>query len=327
MSQQESAAAVQDRAVRLLNGRRVWVTGHRGMLGSAMLRSLATIDCQLLVTTRQELNLCDQAAVLAWMHDTRPEFIFHIGAMVGGIYANSTRPAEFLYNNLAIQSNVIHGAHVTGAQRLVFVASNCTYPKDSVQPIAEDRLMTGPLEENIHWYGIAKIAGIQLCRAYQKQYGCDFVSVIPPNLYGLGDNYHPNYSHVVAGILRRAHEAKVAGADELIVWGDGTPRRELLNVDDLAAGLKFVMANPAATDLLNVGRGYDLSIAEIASKIAEVVGFKGRIVYDASKPNGTMRKLLDSSRINGLGWLPAIGEAEGLALAYQDFLGSTQRLS
>lgn len=300
-------------------GRRVWVTGHKGMLGSAMLRSLEGAGAHLLVTSRQELDLTDAVAVRQWMEHNRPELVFHIGAKVGGIHANATLPADFLFDNLMIQTNVIDSAYRTGVEKLVFVASNCTYPTDAEQPIREEAMLTGPLDKNIRAYAVSKIAGIEMCRAYRTQHGSNFVAIIPPNLYGPGDNYHPQHSHVVAGMLRRAHEAKLAGAREFTVWGDGTPRRELLHVDDLAAALKYVMLAPTTHDLYNVGCGHDLQISELASLIAEVVQFDGKIVYDHSKPNGTMRKLLDSSKVRALGWSPAVDERSGLASAYEDF--------
>lgn len=301
-------------------GKKIWITGHKGMLGSALVRSFRNEGAQLLLTSRAELDLTDQAAVQAWMEKTRPELVFHVGAKVGGIHANATLPADFLYDNLMIQSNVINGAYRVGVQKLVFVASNCTYPTKAPQPISEDALLTGALDESIRAYAVGKISGIEMCRAYRKQYGCNFMSVIPPNLYGPGDNYHSQHSHVVAGILRRTHEAKVAGKSELVVWGDGTPRRELLHVDDLADAMKCIMLAPAEYDLYNIGCGHDLAISEIAAIIAEVVGFEGRIVYDTSKPNGTMRKLLDSGRIRSLGWKPKVDEKIGLRSAYEDFL-------
>ena len=302
------------------SGKKVWITGHRGMLGSAMVRSFANEGAQLLLASRAELDLTYQAAVLAWMEKYRPELVFHIGAKVGGIHANVTQPADFLHENLMIQTSVIDGAHHVGVEKLVFVATNCTYPSKASQPISEDALLTGPLDDSIRAYAIGKIAGIEMCRAYRKQYGCNFISVIPPNLYGPGDNYHPQHSHVVAGILRRTHEAKMAGKAEFVVWGDGTPRRELLHVDDLADAMKYIMLAPTTHDLYNIGCDHDLAIFEIATLIAEVVGFEGKIIYDTSKPNGTMRKLLDSSRIRSLGWKPKVEEKAGLRSAYEDFL-------
>src|SRR5581483_2268696 len=246
-------------------GKKIWITGHRGMLGSALVRSFEKDGAELLFASRHELDLCDQRAVYEWVDKHRPGLVFHVGAKVGGIYANTTLPADFIYSNLMIQTNVIYAAHHFEVEKLIFVASNCTYPVMAPQPISEDLLMTGPLENNIRAYAISKIAGIEMCRAYRKQYGCNFISVIPPNLYGPGDNYHPQHGHVVAGILRRAHEAKLAGKKELVVWGDGTPRREVLYVDDLADAMKYLMATPVKDDLFNVGCGHDLSIAELAN--------------------------------------------------------------
>ncbi len=302
------------------SGKKVWITGHKGMLGSAVVRSFASEGAELLLTSRDDLDLTNQAAVFAWMEKNRPELVFHVGAKVGGIHANATLPADFLLDNLMIQSNVIDGAKRTGVQKLVFVASNCTYPTNAAQPISEDALLTGPLDSNIRAYAVSKIAGIEMCRAYRKQHGCNFISVIPPNLYGPGDNYHPQHSHVVAGILRRTHEAKMAGKSEFVVWGDGTPRREILYVDDLAEAMKCIMLAPITHDLYNIGCGHDLAISELAAIIADVVEFKGKVIYDTTKPNGTMRKLLDSNRIMSLGWKPKVEEKAGLDSAYQDLL-------
>ncbi|WP_226505261.1 GDP-L-fucose synthase [Pseudomonas sp. MWU16-30317] len=315
-----TAMAPEQGSAPSLAGKKVWITGHRGMLGSAVVRLFEGEDVQLLLTSRQELDLTDQAAVYDWMDKNRPDYIFHVGAKVGGIHANSTLPASFIYDNLMIQTNVISGAHKIGVKKLLFVATNCTYPKNAEQPIAEEALLSGPLDESVRAYAVSKIAGIEMCRAYRKQYGCDFVSVIPPNLYGPGDNYHSQHSHVVAGIIRRTHEAKIQKKSEFIVWGDGTPRRELLHVDDLAEALKCVMLASTTHDLYNIGCNHDLAIADLAEMIAEVVGFRGQIVYDKNKPNGTMRKLLDSSKIKKLGWRPRVAEMAGLKGAYEDFL-------
>ena len=301
-------------------GKKVWITGHLGMLGSALVRSLNKEGAELLVASSKELDLRDQSAVINWVNKNRPELVFHAGAKVGGIHANATFRANFLHDNLMIQTNVINAAHKFGVRKLLFVASNCTYPTKADQPISEDALLTGSLEDNIRSYAIAKIAGIEMCRAYNKQYGCDFISVIPPNLYGPGDNYHPEHGHVVAGILRRAHEAKIAGDNELVVWGDGTARREILYVDDLANAMLTLMSANVTHDLFNIGCDYDLSIAELASVIIDVVGFEGKIVYDISKPNGTMKKLLDSARIKAIGWRPKVDHMSGLKNAYKDFL-------
>jgi len=300
--------------------KKVWITGHKGMLGSAVVRSFAGENAELLLTSRAQLDLTDQAAVYEWMAVNKPELVFHVGAKVGGIHANATLPADFLRENLLIQSNVIDGAYRAGVRKLVFVASNCTYPTNAAQPISEEALLTGPLDANIRSYAVSKIAGIEMCRAYRMQYGCNFVSIIPPNLYGPGDNYHPQHSHVVAGILRRTHEAKLAGGSEFVVWGDGTPRRELLHVDDLADAMKCIMRAPTTHDLYNVGCDSDLAISELALMIADIVGFTGEIVYDRTKPNGTMRKLLDSSRIRSLGWTSKIAAKDGLRSAYADLL-------
>lgn len=302
------------------SGKKIWVTGHRGMLGSAVVRRLANVGAELLLTSRHDLDLCDQGAVMDWMAAHRPDMIFHVGAKVGGIHANATLPADFLFDNLMIQSNVIQAAHRFGVQKLLFVASNCTYPSKAVQPISETALMTGPLDENIRAYAVSKIAGIEMCRAFRRQHGANFISIIPPNLYGPGDNYHPEHSHVVAGILRRTHEAKMSGKSEFVVWGDGRPRREILHVDDLADAMVCLMRSPMDHDLYNIGYGSDHSITDLATLIAETVGFEGKIVYDVSKPNGTMAKLLDSSRIRALGWTPKVDPRAGMRSAYADFM-------
>ncbi|WP_394789275.1 GDP-L-fucose synthase family protein [Rhodoferax sp.] len=301
-------------------GEKVWVTGHRGMLGAAMVRNLEKDGVQLLLTPRAELDLTDQYSVLEWAKKNKPDYVFHIAAKVGGIYANATMPSDFLRENLLIQTSVIDAARKVGVKKLLFVASNCTYPALAENPISEEALFTGMFDQNIRAYAISKIAGIEMCRAYNRQYNCDYISVIPPNLYGPGDNYHPEHGHVVAGILRRAHEAKVSGDTEFVVWGDGTPRRELLHVDDLASAMKFVMQAPTSHDLYNIGCGHDLAISEIAQVIAKTVGFDGQIIFDKSKPNGTMRKLLDSTRVQSLGWRPNINEHDGMRNAYADFL-------
>lgn len=302
------------------DGKRVWVTGHRGMLGSAVVRALRGKVGELLISTRSELDLTDQSRVNEYVADNRPELIFHIGAKVGGIYANSTQPADFMRENLLIQTSVMSAAHNAGIQKLVFVASNCTYPITVSQPINEEQWLLGQLEENIKFYALSKIVGVETCRAYNKQYGTSFVSIIPPNLYGPGDNYHPEHSHVVAGILSRTHQAKVKNSSSIEVWGDGSPRRELLHVDDLAQAMMYVMASPFTHDLYNIGYGKDLAIHEIAELIKEVVGFNGEITFNTSKPNGSRGKLLDSSRIRGLGWRPRFRPKEGLHTAYSDYL-------
>ena len=299
---------------------KIWITGHRGMLGSAMLRCLANTNADLLLTTRKEIDLYNQAQVLEWMEKYRPDYVFHIGAKVGGILANKKLPADFIVDNLMIQTNVIQGAHLAKVKRLVFVASNCIYPAAAPQPLKETALLSGPLDENVRAYAVSKIAGIETCLAFRRQYGCDFRVVIPPNLYGPGDNYHPEYSHVVAGLLQRAHQAKTIGQPELLVWGDGTARREILHVDDLAEALKTVMFCEESPSVLNAGSGRDVSIAELAKMVLQVVGFGGGIKFDTTKPSGTMQKLLDSSSLSKLGWSPKVDSLEGLKSAYDDFL-------
>jgi GDP-L-fucose synthase len=302
------------------SGKRIWITGHRGMVGSALVRSFDGANAHILKASRNELDLTDQSAVVSWVDINKPDLVFHVGAKVGGIYANSKLPANFLYDNLLIAANVIDAAHRSGVAKLIFVASNCTYPAKTTQPIAEEALLTGMPDDNIRAYAVSKIAGIELCRAYRKQFGNDFISVIPPNLYGPGDNYHHQHSHVVAGIMRRIHEAKIEGKKEFTVWGDGSPRREILYVDDLVEAMKHIMRLPFTHDLFNVGSGYDLTISELAALIADAVGFEGKIVYDSSKPNGAMRKLLDSTRIRSIGWQPKVDEKSGLNSAYADLL-------
>jgi GDP-L-fucose synthase len=302
-----------------LTGKRVWVAGHRGMVGSAIVRRLAAENCTLLSADRSALNLLDQSAVDAWMKRQRPDAVFHAAAKVGGIVANNTLRAEFLYENLVLATNVIHAAYLHGVEKLMFLGSTCIYPRRAPQPMSEAALLTGPLEVTNEPYAIAKIAGIKLCQAYRAQYGCDFISVMPTNLYGPGDNYHPEHSHVVAALIRRFHEAKVAGASEVVVWGTGTPRREFLYVDDLAEACVFIMRRYSGAGLLNIGTGKDMAISEFAHLVARVVGYSGRIVYDASRPDGMPRKLVDVSRLSALGWGASTRLEVGLAKAYRDF--------
>jgi len=300
--------------------KKVWITGHNGMVGSALLCSLAGEPCEVLVTSRDELDLADGLQVRAWLIKNKPDFVFHAAAKVGGINANQMQPGDFIRENLQTQLNVIDGAREAAVKKLIFVATNCTYPSNLPNAIPEEALLSGMPDAAVRAYAIGKIAGIEMCRAYAKQYGCNFISVIPPNLYGPGDNYHPTKSHVVAGILRRAHEAKESGASEFVVWGDGTARRELLWVGDLADAMKFLMVTDTEHDLYNIGVGKDLTIGELAQLIIEVVGFNGEIVFDKTKPNGAMRKLLDNSRITALGWSAKMDNRSGLAKAYEDFL-------
>jgi GDP-L-fucose synthase len=302
-----------------LAGKRVWVAGHNGMVGSALVRRLAGEDCKLLLADRRELDLLDQHAVRAWMAESRPDTVFLAAARVGGILANSERPADFLYENLAIETNVIEAAAGLGVGKLLFLGSSCIYPRLAEQPIREEALLTGPLEETNEWYAIAKIAGIKLCQAYRRQQGCDFISAMPTNLYGPGDNFDLHTSHVLPALIRKAHEAKLDGAPAIAIWGSGAPRREFLHVDDCADALVFLMRNYSGEGHLNVGCGEDLTILELTRLVCEVVGFKGEIETDPSKPDGTPRKLLSVERLASLGWTPRIGLHEGVAATYEWF--------
>lgn len=309
-----------------LKGKRVWVAGHRGMVGAAILRRLAREDCEVLVAPREELDLCRQAEVEQWMAERRPQAVFLAAARVGGIQANDSRPADFLYDNLAIAANVVEAAHRTAVEKLLFLGSSCIYPRDAAQPITEEALLTGPLEPTNQWYAVAKIAGLKLCQAYRRQHGCDFVSCMPTNLYGPGDNFHPTESHVPAALLRRFHEARESGAEEVVVWGSGRPRREFLWVDDLADASVFLMRHYSDEPPVNVGTGSDIAIADFAAKIAGVVGFRGRLAFDSSKPDGTPRKLLDVSRLSAAGWSAPTSLDEGLKRYYDWFLANLDRL-
>ncbi|HXH45166.1 MAG TPA: GDP-L-fucose synthase [Bradyrhizobium sp.] len=302
-----------------LKGKRVYVAGHRGMVGGAILRRLAQEDTELVTADRRELDLCNQAAVFDWFAKVRPQVVFLAAAKVGGIVANNTLRAEFIYQNIAIASNVIHAAHQSGAEKLMFLGSSCIYPKLAAQPLREDSMLTGPLEPTNEPYAIAKIAGIKMAEAYRSQYGSDFISVMPTNLYGPGDNYHPEYSHVVAALIRRFHEAKVAGATSVVVWGTGTPRREFLYVDDMADACVHLMKAYSAPELINIGTGEDISIAEFAHIVAEIVGYRGEIAFDASRPDGTPRKLLDVGRLAELGWRAKTSPEDGLRRAYEAY--------
>jgi GDP-L-fucose synthase len=303
-----------------LDGARVFVAGHRGMVGSAVVRRLAGEPVEVLTASRAELDLRDQAAVQAWFQRNRPDVVVMAAAKVGGIYANDSLPADFIYDNLAVELASVHAAHATGVKKLMMLGSSCVYPKLAAQPITEDSLLTGPLEPTNEWYAIAKIAGIKLCQAYRRQHGSDFVSVMPTNLYGPGDNYHPEYSHVPAALIRRMHEARRSGAEQVTIWGTGTPRREFLFVDDLADACVHVLKHYSDVPPLNIGLGEDLTIAEFARTVAEVTGFAGELAFDTSKPDGTPRKLLDVSRLKALGWQARTPLREGLQASYADFL-------
>ena len=299
---------------------KIYVAGHRGMVGSAIVRRLQAEGFDnLILRTRQELDLTDQAAVDAFFADERPEFVFLAAAKVGGIHANNTYPAEFIRDNLAIQGNVIHSAWKHGANKLLFLGSSCIYPRDCPQPIKEEYLLTGPLEPTNEWYAIAKIAGIKLCQAYRKQYGFDAICAMPTNLYGPGDNYHPENSHVVPALIRRFHEAKLRGDKDVVIWGTGTPLREFLHVDDLAEACLLLMRRYSGEQIVNVGSGEEVSIAQLAQLIAEAVGYEGRLVFDASKSDGTPRKLLDASTIHALQWQASIPLIAGLAETHRAF--------
>ncbi len=303
-----------------LEGRRVWVAGHRGMVGGALLRRLLSEDCEVLTVGRDRLDLTDQRAVRDWMGRERPDAVILAAAKVGGIQANDTWPADFLYENLAIETNVIHAAHEAGVAKLLFLGSTCIYPRLAPQPINEDSLLTGPLEPTNEWYAIAKIAGIKLCQAYRKQHGSDFISAQPTNLYGPGDSFDLRTSHVVPALLRKFHEAKVARAPSVTLWGTGKPLREFLHVDDLADALVFLLRRYSGPTPINVGSGEEVSIRELAETIARVVGYDAKLEFDATKPDGTPRKLTDCARLKALGWDGARPLEEGLADAYQWFL-------
>jgi GDP-L-fucose synthase len=303
-----------------LRGKRIYVAGHKGMMGSAIVRQLANEGSEILVADRRTLDLTNQQATEDWLVRMRPDAIFLAAGLVGGIYANNTYPADFIANNLAIALNVIRGAHMVGVKKLLALGSSCIYPKLAPQPMTEDALLTGPLEPTNEWYAIAKIAAIKLCEAYRKQHGCDFVSVMPTNLYGPNDNYHPENSHVPAALIRRFHEAKSANAPTVTVWGSGTPRREFVYADDAADACIFVMKHYSGLGFLNIGTGEDVTIRQFAELVADVVGYNGEIVYDTLRPDGTPRKLLDVSKIRKLGWISKTRLRDGLARAYADFL-------
>lgn len=303
-----------------LRGRRVFVAGHRGMVGSALLRRLAAEDCELVVAGRDRLDLTNQAAVEAFMTEARPEVVVVAAARVGGILANDSFPADFLYENLMIEANLIHASHRAGVAKLLFLGSSCIYPREAPQPIPEEALLTGPLEPTNEWYAVAKIAGIKLCQAYRRQHGADFISAMPSNLYGPNDYFHPERSHVIPALLRRFHEAKERGEAVVTCWGSGRPRREFLHVDDLAEACVFLLRHYSGEGHVNVGTGADISIADLAEAVRRVTGFRGRVAWDASRPDGTMLKRMDTARIAGMGWSPRIPFEAGLAETYRWFL-------
>ena len=300
---------------------KIYVAGHRGMVGSAVVRELQNNGFHNIVTkTSKELDLRSQDAVRSFYQTEKPQYVFVAAAKVGGIYANNVYRAEFLYDNLMIQNNLIHFAYESGVKKLLFLGSSCIYPKLAEQPLKEDYLLSGYLESTNEPYAIAKITGIKMCEAYRDQYGCNFISAMPTNLYGPNDNYHPENSHVLPALIRKFHEAKVSSKEEVEVWGDGTPMREFLYADDLANALVYLMENYNEKQFVNVGYGSDVTIKELAETVAKVVDFDGGMKYDRSKPNGTPRKLMDSSRLFSTGWKPRTNLEEGIRLAYQDFL-------
>jgi GDP-L-fucose synthase len=303
-----------------LSGKRVWVAGHRGMVGSAIVRRLASEGCEVLTVSRSEVDLKNQAEVSAWVEKTRPDAVFLAAAKVGGILANDSFPADFLYDNLMIEANIIEASYRVGLEKLLFLGSSCIYPKFAAQPITEDALLTGPLEPTNEWYAIAKIAGIKLAQAYRKQHGTDFISAMLTNLYGPGDNFDLNSSHVTPAIIRKAHEAKLRGDKEIVVWGTGTPRREFLHVDDCADACVHLMKVYSEAIHVNVGSGDDVTILELTKIVCEVVGFTGEIVHDLTKPDGTPRKLMSADKLRELGWAPKIGLEEGIRTTYKWFL-------
>ena len=303
-----------------LEGKRVWVAGHKGMVGSALVRRLKTEKCHILTADRQELDLISQTAVQDWVKLNKPDAVFLAAAKVGGILANQSLPADFLFDNLMIEANIIQSSFLNKVEKLLFLGSSCIYPRMAPQPIVEESLLTGPLEPTNEWYAIAKIAGIKLCQAFRQQHGCDFISAMPTNLYGPGDNFNLHSSHVIPAIIRKAHEARIRGDDEVVVWGTGTPRREFLHVDDCADACVHLMKVYSDMGHINVGSGEDLTILELTKKVCETAGFTGKIAHDLSKPDGTPRKLMSADKIRALGWSPSIPLTAGLKSTYQWFL-------
>lgn len=303
-----------------LTGKKIYVAGHRGMVGSAIVRRLQHEECDILTAGREEIDLTRQNEVEQWMTEKKPDAILLAAAKAGGIQANNTLPADFLYDNLMIATNIIHAAYKAEVEKLLFLGSSCIYPREAPQPMNEDSLLTGPLEATNQWYAIAKIAGIKMCQAYRRQYGCDFISAMPTNLYGPGDNYHPEHSHVPAALIRRFHEAKENGDTFVTVWGTGTPLREFMHVDDLANASIFLIQNYSEEGHINIGSGQEISIADFAKTVAKVTGFKGDLEFDTTRPDGTPRKLMDSTRLKALGWQAGTDLESGLANAYKAYV-------
>ncbi|MFC0589753.1 GDP-L-fucose synthase family protein [Novosphingobium aquiterrae] len=307
-----------------LTGKRVWVAGHRGMVGSALVRRLAEADCEVLTAERDALDLTDQRAVLGWMHNHRPQAVFLAAARVGGILANASYPVDFLRDNLLIETAVFTGAESSGVEKLLFLGSSCIYPRDAAQPIREEALLTGPLEPTNEWYALAKIAGIKLAQAYRQQYGCDYISAMPTNLYGPGDNYDLAGSHVLPALIRKVHEAKQVGGP-VQIWGTGSPLREFLYVDDCADACVHLIEHYSAMGHVNVGAGQEIAIIDLARLVMDVLGYDGELVTDPTKPDGTPRKLMDSARLAALGWSPKVSLREGIARSYAAFLAGEGR--
>jgi GDP-L-fucose synthase len=303
-----------------LAGKRIWVAGHRGMVGGAIVRRLAREACEILTASRDIVDLTDQSAVRTWIARERPDAIVLAAAKVGGILANDSYPVDFLYENLMIEANIIDAAHRADVNRILFLGSSCIYPKLAPQPITEDALLTGPLEPTNEWYAIAKIAGIKLAQAYRRQYGRDYISAMPTNLYGPGDNFDLRSSHVLPALIRKAHEAKIAGAQGITIWGTGTPRREFLHVDDCADACVFLLKDYSDAQHVNVGSGSDLTILELTEMVCAAVGFQGDIVTDTSKPDGTPRKLMSAEKLRNMGWAPSIPLSKGISTTYEWYL-------
>lgn len=309
-----------------LRGKRIFVAGHSGMAGSAIVRRLATEGCEILTASHAELDLSAQTPTEAWIAEQKPDAIFLAAARVGGIHANSTYPADFLADNIAIALNVMRASVISKVRKLLFLGSSCIFPAHAPQPMTEDMLLTGPLEKTNEWYAVAKIAGIKLAQAYRRQFGVDFISVMPTNLYGLGDNYHPENSHVPAALIRRFHEAKMSNAPAVTVWGSGTPLREFMSSDDLGDACVYLMKHYSGDGFINAGSSQEVSIAQFAELVREAVGYQGKIAFDTTRPDGVPRKLLDSSRLEALGWSAKTPLRDGLRAAYADFLAHEGRL-
>lgn len=310
------------RAPYSLRGKRVWIAGHRGMVGSALARRLASENCEILTSPRGEVDLRDAAAVRSWVSRENPQAVMLTAAKVGGIHANNTYPADFLYDNLMIEANIIHAAHQADVEKLMFLGSSCIYPRMAPQPITEDSLLTGPLEPTNEWYAIAKISGIKLCQAYRRQHGRDFISAMPTNLYGPNDNFDLMDSHVLPALIRKMDDARRSGADRVVIWGSGTPRREFLHVDDCADALTHLMIHYSGDSHVNVGSGEDVTILELAELVKATTGFAGELTLDPSKPDGTPRKLMDTGALRAMGWSPAITLPDGLKTTYAWYLAS-----